>query len=516
MLMVTASLLMMGCATIDLDLPRAVSHAFAYPEQTTLGRTFADRGKARPDESGFRVLESGADAGMARVALADAAERTLDLQYFIVQDDTTSAFLMRRVVSAAHRGVRVRILLDDLHGPNRDFAMAVTAADPRIELRLFNPFLQRNLLGHSRLFELLGDGERLNQRMHIKLWIADNAAAIFGGRNLGDEYFDAGVDTNFRDLDLMAVGPLVPQLSRIFDEYWNSRWSVPIASLREAVPKAEDELRALPSDETAVVGLGGTKFGEASAVENFRNAMLKADFPLYWAPGTVIYDRPAAPAVAPSHFTHIGPRARAILDAAQFEIILVSPYFVPSEQELLFLSEARGRGLRVAILTNSLASTDALAVHAGYARYRAKLLRMGVELFEVRPLAQTPHPPRWHRWVRSSELSLHAKLLIVDRNTAIVGSMNMDPRSRTYNTELLVVVESAALSSRLAAFFDEGVEPDHAFRVLLRNPQQDDEALVWITEDQSGEVRYDSEPLAGFWKRLWNGVLAIVVPERLL
>ena len=516
MLLATVSLLAGGCATFDLDLPRPYSHAFAYPEQTTLGRTFAGRGTVHPDESGYRVLESGTEAGLARAALADAAERTLDLQYFIVQNDATSAFLMRRVVSAAHRGIRVRILLDDLHGPNRDFAMAVTAADPRIELRLFNPFLQRNLLGHSRMFEFIGDGERLNQRMHIKLWIADNAAAIFGGRNLGDEYFDAGVETNFRDLDLMAVGPLVPQLSSIFDEYWNSRWAVPVAALQEVVPEAEDKLRALSSDDKGVAGLGGAKFGEASAVDNFRGAMMKADFPLYWAPGTVVYDRPAAPAVVASHFAHIGLRARAILDAAQSEIILVSPYFVPSELELVFLSEARGRGLRVAILTNSLASTDALAAHAGYARHRATLLRMGVELFEVRPLADSLHAPRWHRWVRSSESSLHAKILIADRHTAIVGSMNMDPRSRTYNTELLVVVESAALSSRLAAFFDEGVEPDHAFRVLLRNPQQDDEALVWITEGQDGEVRYESEPLAGFWKRLWSGVLAIVVPERLL
>ena len=182
----------------------------------------------------------------------------------------------------------------------------------------------------------------------------------------------------------------------------------------------------------------------------------------------------------------------------------------------MFLAEARGRGIRVAILTNSLASTDAVAVHAGYARHRAHLLRMGVELFEVRPLAALPHAPRWHRWVRSSESSLHAKLLIVDRSTAIVGSMNMDPRSRTYNTELLVVVESAGLSSRLAAFFDEGVEPDHSFRVLLRNVEHDDEALIWITEGPRGEVRYESEPLADFWKRLWSGLLGIVVPESLL
>ena len=229
-----------------------------------------------------------------------------------------------------------------------------------------------------------------------------------------------------------------------------------------------------------------------------------------------MYDKPMAPALADSHFTHLGPQARAILDAAQSEIILISPYFVPSERGLRFLAEARGRGVRVAVLTNSLASTDTLAAHAAYARHRADLLRNGIELFEMRPQANPSHARRSHRWIRSSGSSLHAKVLIVDRSTAFVGSMNLDARSRLHNTELFVGVESVELASRLAALFDESVEPDHVFRVLLRDPQQSGDALVWITEEQDSEVRYESEPLAGFWKRLLNGVLSIIVPEHLL
>lgn len=516
LLIATLMLLPAGCATVRLDWPRAPSQAFAHPEQTALGRAFADRLTARPEYSGFHVLDTGAEAAQARAALADAAERTLDLQYFIVQHDRTTALLMQRIVGAAQRGVRVRILLDDVHGPNRDFALAATAADPRIEVRLFNPLLQRGQIALSRLFELVGDGERLNQRMHIKLWIADNAAGIFGGRNLGEEYFDAGTDSDFSDLDLLAVGPLVPELSRAFDEYWNSKWAVPVAAFLEFEPGPEDALRARSALDARLAGAGDTDFGQALAAGDFLHQLMRADLPFTWAPAYAFYDRPAAPVFADSHLTHMGPRTREILEAAQSEIILISPYFVPSGQLLRFMAEARRRGVRIALLTNSLASTDALAAHAGYARYRVDLLRNGIELFEMRPHPDASHARRPPRWVRSSGSSLHAKVLIVDRRTAFVGSMNFDPRSRLHNSELFVGVDSAELASQLAALFDEGVEPDHAFRVLLRDPKQDGDALVWIAEEQGNEVRYESDPLAGFWKRLWSGVLSIIVPEHLL
>ena len=352
--------LMAGCATIRLDGPRPSSHALAQPEQTALGQVYANRLAAHPNLSGFHVLANGTDAALARIALADAAERTLDLQYFIVQNDVTTALLLRSVVSAAQRGVRVRILLDDLHGPNREFARAATTADPRIELRLFNPFLQRGPMGLSRLFELIGDGERLNQRMHIKLWIADNAAGIFGGRNLGDEYFDARADANFTDLDLLAVGPLVPDLSRVFDEYWNSQWAVPAAAFLDFEPGPEDTLRELSALDARLSGAGGTEIGRELMAGGFLRQSKSPDLPLVWAPAYPVYDKPAAPALADSHVTHLGPQGRTALETAQSEVILISPYFVPSQQGLRFLAELRGRGLRVAVLTNSLASTDAL------------------------------------------------------------------------------------------------------------------------------------------------------------
>jgi putative cardiolipin synthase len=508
--------LLEGCATIRFDVPRPSSRALAQPEQTALGRVFADRRAAHPDWSGFHVLDTGAQAFVARAALADAAERTLDLQYYIVQNDVTTALLMQRIVSAAQRGVRVRIMLDDFHGPNRQFASVAMAADPHIEVRLFNPFLQRGQSAQidlSRLWELFDDGERLDRRMHIKLWIADNAAGIFGGRNLGDEYFDAGADTNFRDVDLLTVGPLVSKLSGAFDEYWNSKWTVPVAAVLDSESVPEATRRALSGLDKSPAGAGGTEFGHEEAAADFRRQLTTADLPFIWAPAYAIFDGPAGAALTDSHLSHIGPRARGIIEAAQSEIILISPYFVPSEQLLAFLTKVRKRGVRVAVLTNSLASTDALAVHAGYARYRADLLRNGIELFEMRPHAVASHTRRSHRWIRSSESSLHAKVLIVDRSTAFVGSMNFDPRSRMHNTELFVGVESAEVASKLAALFDEGVDPDHAFHVLLRKPEQSGDALVWITEDQGNEVRYESEPLAGFWKQLWSGVLSVIVPE---
>lgn len=216
-------LLLAGCATFRIDVERVPSEAWPRPDETTLGRNLAERLAASPGQSGFRLLDSGFDAFAARAALAEAAERTLDLQYYIVREDMTTQLLLYEALRAADRGVRVRLLVDDMYAAGKDFDLATFSAHPNIEARIFNPFLARGPLGLSRLFEFIGSSARLNRRMHNKLWIADNAAAIVGGRNLGDEYFGAHVDAhgevNLTDLGVLALGPVVRETSKSFDEY---------------------------------------------------------------------------------------------------------------------------------------------------------------------------------------------------------------------------------------------------------------------------------------------------------
>ena len=510
------ALVQMGCATVRLDVPRPFSEALKHAEPTALGRAFAAQMAAHPEQSGFHVLDTGPEAFLARAALADAAERTLDLQYYTVGNDLTTDLLLRRIVRAAQRGVRVRILLDDIHAPNRNFALRALAAHPNIEVRMFNPFLTGGTFGIGRLLEFIGDGDRLNRRMHNKLWVADNAAGIIGGRNLGDEYFDANPDVNFSDLDLLAAGPVVSELSRRFDEYWNSEWAVPAAAFLDAAPGPEAAQRVQSELDARLADSEDTEYGRWLTAGDFLRMLKSADLPLIWASAHAAYDKPDKPeTVITRGMQDVLPWIRAVPFAAKFELIMISPYFIPSEEGRQHLGEMRSRGVRVAVLTNSLASTDAPAAHAGYARHRTDLLRRGIELFELRPAPDSPHPLK-HRWRRSSASGLHAKIVVVDRARAFVGSMNLDPRSRLHNTEAWIALESPELASRLVALFDESAQPDHSFRVLLRDPQQEDDGLVWITEEQGREVRYESEPLAGFWMRFWRGVLSIFVPEHMM
>ena len=453
--------LLAGCVTVRLDVTRTPSEAFQYPEQTPLGRAFAPHVLAHPRHSGFYVLDLGAEAFLARAAMAESADRSLDLQYYIMRDGQTTRLLTERLVNAAKRGVRVRILLDGLDAAGRDREIATLIAQPNIEVRLFNPFLGYGSSALSRLLEFLGDQARLNRRMHNKLWVADNAVAVVGGRNLGDEYFDATPDINFTDLDLLVAGPVVPQLSQSFDDYWNSDWAVPIAALGfSSFSRDEAELLG-DAVEVHAADANNTEYGKRLASSNFGSMLRNATLPLFWAAAHAVYDKPGKIKVQEleDRATHIGPHLRDLRETARSELILISPYFIPSEAGRTLLGELCNRGVRVRILTNSLASTDVPVVHSGYARYRAELLRKGVELYELRPIAGASALHSTRLFGRSSEASLHAKAFIVDRELAFVGSMNLDPRSRHLNTELGVVIESPELASKLVEIFDEAFQP---------------------------------------------------------
>jgi putative cardiolipin synthase len=510
------ALLVAACAVMQRDVARTPTAALQDPAQTMLGRAGAAQLSAYPGRSGFRLLDSGLDALSMRGGLADGAQRTLDLQYYALHEDTSTQLLIDRVVQAARRGVRVRLLVDDLYAVGKDLHFAAFASGPNIEVRVFNPFMRRGAFGLSRLFEFLGDVDRLNRRMHNKLWIADNAAAVIGGRNLGDVYFDIGADFNFCDVDVLALGPVVRALSRGFDEYWNSAWSVPIEAFATGGMDAQAFDQFAAELEERLRGFRDTAYARALRELPLGARLLAGQVPLTPAAAIALYDPPSKVSedgsadAAPSP---ISLRLRALVEGAQHEIILISPYFIPSPAGIETLKSAVRRGVRVRILTNSLSTTDVPVVHAGYARQRPELIALGAELHEMRP-DELPHAGR--PWVPGiSNAKLHTKAVVVDRRQVMLGSMNFDPRSRLINTEVAVSIDSAALGMDLGELFDEAVQPTRAYRVELSPGEAGSRAVVWVAEDEGKDVRRGEEP-ASLWRRLLSELLRLFTPDDLL
>lgn len=506
-----------GCVSLRRDVPRPFSEAWMLPEQTAIGREVGVQLAGHDGKSGFRLLGSGLEALSLRAGLAENAQHTLDLQYFTLHEDITTHLLLYRVLRAANRGVRVRLLIDDFYAGGKDFDLSTFSTHPNIEARVFNPFLQRGTLGLFRLLEFVSDYKRLNRRMHNKLWIADNAVAIVGGRNLGDQYFDAHSEINFTDLDILAAGPVVRELSRSFDEYWNSEWAVPVRAFVFNPPGPEDLVRFERILETRLRDFRDSVYAQALREVRLGPQFLSGQLTLTPAYATVLYDKPEKTPIGdgdePSRRI-FSPRLRSMIEAAENEVILISPYFIPSEQGIGILGALARRGVRVRILTNSLASTDAPMVHAGYTGVRDRLLAAGVEIYEMRP----NDPPKARRsWKSdaSSGASLHAKLVMVDRRQVLIGSMNLDPRSRLHNTEVALLLESAQIGADLASVFEEAVRPERSFRLMLTGTAPEKKTILWITEEDSREIRYEREP-AGFWRRFFSRVLSSLTPEELL
>ena len=506
-----------GCGTLRSDVPPTPSFVLADAEITPLGQHVAAEAALHPARSGFRLIVSGREAFASRVAVADLAERTLDLQYYSAADDLTTDLLLRRIEAAAQRGVRVRILLDDIYPPTRRFARRASALHPGIQVRLYNPFFWSDSWGPLRVGELIADAERLNRRMHNKLWIADNAVAIVGSRNLGDAYFDVLDAGNFSDVDLLAAGPIVGDLSRAFDAFWNGVSVVPIEHLGTALnaAAAERSRQALRARAAACEVSPSCGWLVPPTRQNEADLLRLKIGPLIWADADMSFDLPEGKKISvASGIEHGwiedhpgGARTRS-------ELLIVSPYLVFGKDGLSHLADMRRRGLRVAVLTNSLDSTDSLAAHAGYARQRAVLLASGVELFEMRPQTASGHG-QTHRWLKATAGSLHAKIVVQDRERAIVGSLNQDPRSRLHNSELWLTVHNAELATELAALFDEASDPHHAYRVEL-SVAGGTRRLEWHTEEDGQAVVHLLEPASSPWLKLWRAVLGALIPEHLL
>jgi len=492
-----------GCASIDIDRAAQRSVSRAIPQDTP-SRLQKLAGQAAPGESGFVLLEAGPDALAARLWLADKAEKTLDVQYYIFHGDKTGALVGEALMRAAERGVRVRVLIDDIYAYKREADMLALDSHPNIEIRLFNPFYYRGGNPLLRLGQFLSD-DRLNRRMHNKLFAADNQFAITGGRNIGDEYFFSSGELAFVDLDVMASGSVVAEMSASFDDYWASEAVVPV----RALPGHKEARSQLPALKQALAErrreLEASDYGRALAVLHFEERLLSGKLPVYRGKARVIADPPEKV----SGDLHVSDTMMGQLSglglSAKKEMLLVSPYFVPGRVGMAWFAYLRAQGARVRVLTNSLAASDVPVVHAGYARYRKELLKMGVELHELKPLPNAS--PRKTRITGSgsSRSSLHTKSFIFDRERVLIGSFNFDPRSALLNTELGLVIDNPAAAERVAAMAEHAMAPERSHRLSLgedgENGKDGQSGILWHSRTDKGEIVTDTEPNTTWWQR---------------
>lgn len=485
-----------GCASLRTDVPRTASWALPPDPAVPLGQ-LARQVTPATAPSAFRLLDSGHDALAARLALTDQARRSLDLQYYILRGDASGKLIVQALLAAADRGVRVRVLLDDMYTADNEIALRALDRHPNIQIRLYNPFRYR-MGGLVRGLEYLADRERLNRRMHNKLFLADNQLGITGGRNIGDEYFQLDESLAFRDLDVLAAGQVVQALSNAFDDYWNSPLAVPAEALPDPPTAAEVNPRDALDAYYAEVG--------RILVEQLGSDLLRAgpDTPRAWhgGPAELVLDDPEKPTTGSTALDElpVSKLLRASLDS-RHELLIASPYLVPGRLGSDLLRQLRDKGLTVRILTNSLAANDVILVHAGYARYRPSLLLSGLELYELKPLKE---PPRLRLAVssRTSRASLHSKTLVFDRRRVYIGSMNMDPRSVLLNTEVGLLIDSPALAERVAGFIDAALAPDQSYRLRLGPAGADGETrLIWEERRAGEERRHIVEPDTDLWLR---------------
>jgi cardiolipin synthase C len=537
-----------GCASLPANTGRTRSVAFDAPDQTALGQMVQERRQrehARSD-SAFHLLANVDEAFTSRLALIEGAQHTLDLQYYAIHADQSTEILLQGLRDAARRGVRVRILMDDFNTVGKDAQVLRLAFEPNVQIRLFNPLpgSRRTLIG--RVVTSLHDIGRLQKRMHNKLFIADNAFGIAGGRNLGDAYFGTDEKSNFIDTDVLAAGRVVRDMSASFDRFWNDELAYPMQTLVTAkeleqlrtpvVPTQSDpaqpgaaqppssSARAIPvaaqitASPTVLPAVTST-----AAITPDRRAMDLKKVSLVWAPSLVLADAPGK----------IGPdddeanAGETVVDGllglmrqARRDVLIVSPYFVPGRSMMQVFDDLHARGVRVRVLTNSLASTDAPAAHAGYARYRKALLQDGVELYEMRAeqegsaagLGSTPLPGSGGGGSKSgvSRASLHSKALVIDQHLTVIGSMNLDLRSERKNSEVALLIRSGRLASDATQQIESTLTTG-SYHVTLEGDH-----LLWQAPAGASFPSARSEPDASAKLKLMLHLIAPFAPEQML
>jgi putative cardiolipin synthase len=470
-----------GCASIPRDFEQVPSQSWQQPEQTQLGTFFDDFAPADDSLSGVRLLSHPREAFRARFGFAALAEKSLDLQYYLWKSDLTGQLLLFRALQAADRGVKVRVLIDDIYHSGRDNNYAAVDTHPNMEIRVYNPMGNR---GAGRGANLVYHKGTLDHRMHNKIFLVDGAVAVLGGRNIGDDYFGVDPELNFRDLDVLAVGPAAKDAGAAFDMYWNSPAAVPIAVLlkepveegtlerrRVELEASLDELDALPY--TVPMDFGETR-------EKLRQ--LAAE--MVWAEAEIIIDSLE--------------RFQDGSESAEREFVIETAYLIPAEEGIAKVAEMTERGVRVRVLTNSMQSNNHLTVHAHYMKYRKRMIAAGLELHELRP---DPEILELYKEVEDrvaeSHAGLHTKAFVVDRHLSMIGSYNMDPRSRIWNSEIGLLIDSEEFAKTVLKIMETDLEPANSYRVTLDEKGN----LVWTAEGPDGPEVWKKEPGTTAWQR---------------
>ncbi len=510
---ILASFLMGGCASLPTDFERHESHAYMDTDDTRLGKAIQAEKPAHPNQSGFLLLGNGLDAFVARALLAQAAERSIDTQYYMIHNDTVGFLFIDQLYKAADRGVRVRVLIDDIDMGGKDFGAAVFDSHPNVEVRIFNPF-GRNT---GRTLQFITGFGKQTRRGHNKSFTVDSQATILGGRNMGDEYFEDDPELAFVDLDVLALGPVARSVSASFDQYWNSELSYPISVLIEKLPTPEEIEQRKNEFDDFIKKQADTEYMRHLRNSNLANSFRQDRLVYHWGVGHVVADDPQKL----THDTgdtqyHLSEQLKPFVADIEKELIIFSPYFVPGNSGVAFYKGLREKGVRVKILTNSLSSTDVAIVHAGYSRYRKALLRMGVELYELnKNLTQKGRKEKKEGGVGRSKASLHAKSFVFDRERVFIGSFNLDAQSRIQNTEIGVVFESADIANHIAEVFDQNIDKA-AFRLELKTYENGTEKIFWHGLVDGEQRVLEVDPYTGFWKRFGIGFLRVLPIESLL
>jgi len=495
---------MAGCASINFDYPRVESRALADTAETQLGRQIVPYVATKPEnQSGFYPLNNGIEALASRLLMAARAEKSIDVQYYLIKSDIVGRTFVYSLLQAADRGVRIRLLVDDMFTSGYDVGLAALDSHPNFEIRIFNPFHR----GSAGKFKSAVSGfGRINRRMHNKSFTVDNQITLIGGRNIADEYFGAHEDAKFGDLDVAAVGPIVREVSDMFDTYWNHETALPVGAF---VKELEDPDAALTELQASLAEAPheAERSKYADAVRSRILGFVESDKDVFeWAPYQLVVDSPDKGIKARARTGEIELIMTPLIESirsAEKEVVLISPYFVPLKEGINGLSKLQARGVNVTVITNSLAANNQFMVHGGYAPSRKPLLTAGVKIYEVRPDAEVSGT----EFVNASgaKATLHTKSFIVDRSHVFIGSFNFDPRSANLNTELGVIIHDPDL----AELYSEKIDNDlrsQTYEVFLNEKGK----VRWRSFEDGEEVIYDKEPSTTWGQRFSAGFVRML------
>ena len=489
-----------GCATVDFDYPKPESTALTDTSDTYLGKKLGGLRGQHSDEAGFYPLSDGINALATRLLLAERAERSIDVQYYLIKKDVVGSTFINALLRAADRGVRVRLLVDDIFTGGYDAGMAGLDSHPNFEIRIFNPFARRS----ARFMDGITSFSRINRRMHNKSFTIDNQITVIGGRNIADEYFGAREDAKFGDLDVVGIGPVVNDVSNMFDSYWNHERAAPIAAFARMPDDPAAELKRVRTElERSREQILTSKYAEA--VRDKVLEYVETDSSAFvWAPYTLAVDSPdKAFKKKAKYVASIKTPLRESLLSAKTEVLIISPYFVPQKSGIEAISTLQRSGINITVITNSLAANNQSSVHGGYAPSRKPLLKSGVRILEVRADADVPGSEIVA--ASSAKATLHTKAFVVDRRELFIGSFNFDPRSANINTELGVIIRSPELADQ-AADLIEAALAKQTWEVFLNEKGK----LRWRGLEDGQEVILKKEPQTTWSQRFVAGFMRIL------